>query len=301
MPANWIKIETHLPSKPEVLKLSRVVGQNRYEVSGRLMVVWAWFDQITASGQLCGVSLADIDEIAGCQGFAAAMLQVGWLAGEDGAMQVPNWERHNGNSAKARALEAEAKRLRRMSDNVSDNCQTISRDNVRPEESRGEKTRVEESKSLVDPIDREKPQPVKQSARSSPSTDSTKDFHSKGKATGPPLDLSDVDWDAVSLMAEAAAKRIPPKSNEDRRAWLKYSVMAWKMFSEAWIVGAADSAANANDVKKNRQALFVRALQVAAEEKHGTPKDVFDGIFARIRIPTEVWKSDVLKPKGVTA
>jgi len=295
MSTNWIKIETLLPSKREVMRMSRIVGQNRFEVSGRLMVVWAWFDQITATGELAGTSFFDIDEIAGCQGFAAAMLQVGWLAGEDGSLQVPKWERHNGNSAKARALEAEAKRLRRMSDDVSDNCPTISAPNVGLDErkmrGRKEKITIDDSDDSV--RDRELSSP------SSSSPGSSKNVSDGGKGE-PPLDLSDVDWPEVIAFAESAARRVPPESSADRRAWLKYAVMAWKMFSEAWLATAADTAATSK-AKKTRQALFVRTLQVSAAEQYATPKDVFDGIFSRIRIPTDVWKSNALKPKGVPA
>ncbi len=291
--------------------MSRVVGQNRYEVSGRLMVVWAWFDQITASGELSGVSFADIDEIAGSQGFAAAMHQAGWLAGEDGKLQVPNWERHNGNSAKARALEAEAKRLRRLSDNVSDNCPTFLASNVRPEASRGEETRREKKRTLVDQVDqidrREKSQAANAvDSNSNPSTSSTASSRStrkilKGEAeTAPPFDLSHVDWGQVLQMAESVQKHVPPKTKEDRRAWFKYAVMAYCSFSEGWLIDAAVAASQANDVKKSRQALFVRALQIGAQEKHDIDKENFDGMFSRIQIPTNIWKSDVLKLKGVT-
>lgn len=144
MAGDWIKIEKTLLTKPEVFGIARRVGQCRTDVVGRLVSVWSWLDSITDSGAGLRIACEDIDAIAGTAGFAEAMRAEGWLEGRDGSLQVPNFERHNGNSAKARALEAEAKRLRRLSDIssdlMSDNCPTKSAENVRPENRTEEKT-----------------------------------------------------------------------------------------------------------------------------------------------------------------
>lgn len=50
-----------------------------------------------------------------------------------------------------------------------------------------------------------------------------------------PFDLSGVDWGEIVAMAERAAKRVPPRTEDDRRAWLRYAVMAGSMFNEAWL------------------------------------------------------------------
>lgn len=311
MAVNWIKIETSLPKKPEVFGMAKIVRQTRREIVGQLLDVWLWLNEVTATGRDIPVAKSDIDEVAGCAGFAAAMHQVGWLAGEDGALQIPNWERHNGNSAKARALESEAKRLRRLSDNVSDICPTILAPNVRPDERRREETRGEEN------ISSRRDQSIgeeKVPCQSSPSSRSSLNFSSENAKTGSegeaiatrsvsedPLDLADVNWSSVLAMAEAAGRDVFPKTAADRRAWIKYAVMAEMSFSEAWIAGAARSAADkarSGGVRQTVQSLFVRALQKSAEEKFGTSIEDFNSIFRRIEIPITVWKSDALKKKG---
>lgn len=143
MAGDWIKIEHSLPAKPEVFAIAARVGQNRAEVVGRLILVWSWMDEITDSGTGLRIASNDIDDIAGTPGFAEAMREAGWLTGRDLSLQVPNFQRHNGTSAKARALESEAKRLRRLSgkssDHASDICPTKSAVNVRPEKRREER------------------------------------------------------------------------------------------------------------------------------------------------------------------
>jgi hypothetical protein len=136
MAGDWIKVQTSLLDKPEVFRISNIVGQNRYEVVGRLLQFWSWIDAHTSTGRDIALTDSDIDVLISCTGFAAALRSVKWLQGRDGALEIPNYERHNGNSAKARALEAEAKRLRRMGD---EKCPTNEVENVRPEKRREEK------------------------------------------------------------------------------------------------------------------------------------------------------------------
>lgn len=146
MAGDWIKITLNLTTKPEVFAIAKLVGQNRHEVVGRLVAIWTWADQTTTDGEQLALTSEDLDEIAGTGGFAAAMRSAGWLEGRDGSLQLPNFERHNGSSAKARALEQEAKRLRRLSDktsdNMSDTCPTKQARKVRPEKRREEKSLV---------------------------------------------------------------------------------------------------------------------------------------------------------------
>lgn len=146
---NWIKIRTNLAQDTDVGRLSDILGTNDSTSVGLLVIFWSWVDGQTADGTGIATTSARIDRLVGHDGFAEGMRQIGWLSGRDGALCLPHFERHNGNSAKARALEAEAKRLRRdgksppkMSDNMSDMCPTKSAQNVRPEKRREEKKEV---------------------------------------------------------------------------------------------------------------------------------------------------------------
>lgn len=75
-------------------------------VVGKLIRLWAWADQQTVGGDHVKITCAYIDRLTFCKGFAKALMSVGWLQGEDGALQFLNFARHNGETAKARAESA---------------------------------------------------------------------------------------------------------------------------------------------------------------------------------------------------
>lgn len=109
MAGEWIKVDTNLPDKPEVLRIARRLDISKDSVVGKLIRVWGWFDTNSVDGLVDGVVDADIDAIAYQQGFADALVSVGWLVVDNQAEKVtcPNFERHNGESAKKRALKNE--------------------------------------------------------------------------------------------------------------------------------------------------------------------------------------------------
>lgn len=113
MAGDWIKIRIDLNDDPNVYILSDALGLEVPTVVGHLVVFWGWMDRHTPDGKGLNLTENVIDKKIGVVGFAAALRSVGWLEGENMSLTIPNFERHNGMSAKARALEAEAKRLRR--------------------------------------------------------------------------------------------------------------------------------------------------------------------------------------------
>lgn len=107
MPVPWIKIEVILPDKQEVVTMAHLLKMKDPDtVVGKLIRLWAWADQQTVSGDCVGITCAYIDRLTFCKGFAKALMSVGWLGGEDGALQFLNFARHNGETAKARAESA---------------------------------------------------------------------------------------------------------------------------------------------------------------------------------------------------
>lgn len=126
---DWIKVRTNLHEDARILKLADLCGKKTEHVVGMLVRFWSWAGSQTADGTGISVSKKHLDKLVNCRGFANALIAVGWLEGEDGNFQIPRFERHNGNNAKARALEAEAKRLRRL-EQESDNCPTSDGQNV---------------------------------------------------------------------------------------------------------------------------------------------------------------------------
>lgn len=114
MAGEWIKIRIDLTDDPTVFMLADLLSTDCPTIVGHLVTFWAWMDRHTPDGKHIQLTENVIDRKIAMLGFANAMRKVGWLAGEDGALELPNFERHNGASSKARALESEAKRLRRQ-------------------------------------------------------------------------------------------------------------------------------------------------------------------------------------------
>ena len=106
MAGDWIKMEVGLPEKPEVWQIAGMVGIDADSVVGKLLKVWRWFDAHTETGNAVGVSYPLVDHVAGVSGFAEAMALCGWLHQDGSTLMLPNFDRHNGKTAKNRALTA---------------------------------------------------------------------------------------------------------------------------------------------------------------------------------------------------
>lgn len=128
MAGDWIKWAHGFAKKPEVMMIAARLNRTRHEVAGILMEVFEWADANVlidsgASGfdpdacpgvvQLGDQSKQLLDAIAGVSGLADAMTAVGWLQARSGSLAFPNFGRHNGKSAKARALDSSRKRVGR--------------------------------------------------------------------------------------------------------------------------------------------------------------------------------------------
>lgn len=103
MAGDWIKVEHTTPDKPEVVKLADMIGIDQDAVVGKLLRLWIWADQQSVSGNAITVTNSFLDRLVFCPGFAAGLVKVGWLNGRNGLLSIPNFDRHNGQSAKNRA------------------------------------------------------------------------------------------------------------------------------------------------------------------------------------------------------
>lgn len=111
MAGDWIKVETTTPDKPEVIAIAEMLGIDQDAVVGKLIRIWLWADQQTFDGNAGGngvsVTFAFLDRCTFVPGFGSALEKVGWLARRpDGTLTFPNFDRHNGTTAKSRALTA---------------------------------------------------------------------------------------------------------------------------------------------------------------------------------------------------
>jgi hypothetical protein len=104
MAAHWIKLEHPTPDKPEVFKIADALGIDPDTVLGKLVRFWIWCDQQSLDGNDITVTETALDRITHLPGFSAALRNVGWLQARSGSLAVPHFDRHNGQSAKARAL-----------------------------------------------------------------------------------------------------------------------------------------------------------------------------------------------------
>lgn len=120
--AKWIKIETHTPDKPEIRQLARLCQCSKAEAFLAFFRVFVWLDEQTDDGHVEFFTMQDADEIGGLCGFGEALQEVRWLTfGPTGAV-VSNWDRHNGQSAKRRCLDAERKRRKVRNESGSDSA-----------------------------------------------------------------------------------------------------------------------------------------------------------------------------------
>ena len=104
----WIKVESPTPSKPEVLRIARIMGITPDDAFGKAMRFWLWLDGVSVDGRVDGLAPHDVDAVLNARDFCNALMQVGWLEydAQNECLIVPHFDRHNGESAKARALRA---------------------------------------------------------------------------------------------------------------------------------------------------------------------------------------------------
>lgn len=129
---SWIKINTTLPRNPKVLLFASLLGVNRHTALGLLVDWLSWLDGITASGDI-GISADLLDSFFNAEFLSQknvtsvtqfcdtchtnvtkmshALSQIGWIRiDEDGIIHVQDFEKHNGETAKKRAEDAERQR-----------------------------------------------------------------------------------------------------------------------------------------------------------------------------------------------
>ncbi|MDF1815627.1 MAG: hypothetical protein P1V20_25740 [Verrucomicrobiales bacterium] len=149
MAGDWIKMETSLAEKPEVLVISSLLDIDRYAVVGRLHRIWSWFDAHSEDGNAKGLTTRFIDELVFLPGFAEALRKVGWLEVRTGSLSIPRFSRHNGQSAKKRAQARNRQQKARSTlSNIAEapetqsSCHTGSVTTELPEKRRIEKRRT---------------------------------------------------------------------------------------------------------------------------------------------------------------
>ena len=122
MAGDWIKIEHGLLNKPEVMLLADALDISHFEAVGHLIAFWLWVDlNMSPSCPQVKGTKKGLDRVAGRDGFADAMISVGWLDIESDMISIPGYEVHLSKSAKERAKGQKKKASQRskVSPNLS--------------------------------------------------------------------------------------------------------------------------------------------------------------------------------------
>lgn len=139
MAGDWIKMRVDLFDDPAVVSIAAACDLSEDEVVGKLLRVWSWANRHTEDGHAKNVTLSWIDRYVSVTGFATAMQAAGWLAEEADGVTIPNFDRHNGKSAKKRAEDSERQRKKRLSSREErDKCHATVTKKARPEKRREE-------------------------------------------------------------------------------------------------------------------------------------------------------------------
>lgn len=140
MAGDWIKLQKDTPDKPEVLAIATRMNLDPDAVVGKLVRIWSWFDTHTIDGNANSVTFSLLDRLAGVTGFAEQMTFVGWLDQKGHVLTLPNFEYHNGETAKKRALGKNRQDKFRNNDesNAKNNASSVTE--TLPEKRREEKS-----------------------------------------------------------------------------------------------------------------------------------------------------------------
>lgn len=177
---NWIKWVKGLSKRREVLLIAAELDLDNRHVAGLLMELWEWADDnvdfcpdfvrdpsaerpsdVQKASETChvpGVKSSFVDRLVGVTGLAQAMLHVGWLREDEQGISFPNAERHNGRTAKKRAIDAERKRIEREKSASEKRPQSVRETSARTCDQRREEKRREEDNTPLNPPLRFPPQ-----------------------------------------------------------------------------------------------------------------------------------------------
>jgi len=106
MAGDWIKVENATPQKSEIWAIAETLNIDPDAVFGKLVRIWIWFDEHTEKGNAPSVTKKLLDRNVGVKSFCDCVINVGWMCEKSNKISLPNFDRHNGKTAKNRALTA---------------------------------------------------------------------------------------------------------------------------------------------------------------------------------------------------
>lgn len=263
--ASWIKFDTATPNKPEVWQIASDLGIDPDAVVGKLLRVWAWFDEHTVDGNADSVTKKLLDRSVGVTGFCDAVVSSGWMLDDGATVSLPNFDRHNGQTAKNRALTAVRVANHKRFANVKGNDAGVSdalprEDKIRVDKKDQKQKHTHASRACTvtasDLIDQHKVDPQVAS-----------DFLKVRKGKRLPLTQTALD----GLLREFAAKGIEPAAG-----FKLCAEKGWAGFKHTWDIDGGSGGANQPGGREPRSA--VERVQRAIAERdagrtfeHGSP------------------------------
>lgn len=220
MAGDWIKMRADLAEDPAVIAIGAKLGMDEFAVVGRLQCLWAWADGQSRDGHASGVTQQWIDRKVQRDGFAQAMCDVGWLSVDNSGITIPNFDHHNGDTAKTRALGTKRKQKARSSSAGHALVHEYVRDTSRNERDKSETREEKRREDIETPPNPPQAGDVVGAEGQSPSKAGTvcKAIRARGVADVNPgnpeliaLIAQGVAVETFEAAADTCAKAIPPK------------------------------------------------------------------------------------------
>lgn len=137
MAEDWIKLRTMLRRDGRVRNLSRALSTNVTHVFGALATLWSIADELAdEDGTIFGYTASDINAEVGIVGFCEVLPRE-WIDLSGDWVKLPDYQEHNGSTAKKRAQDQKRQRRRREKVEISSRANST-KSVTREEESRGE-------------------------------------------------------------------------------------------------------------------------------------------------------------------
>lgn len=141
MAGDWLKMTHALPEKPEVLEIAGRTSLSRFDVVGRLFILWRWFDTNTVDGNARGVTKVTLNACLFGDGdvtnFVSAVVDARWLAESEEGISVVKFDSHISESAKTRGQTAKrVAKSKANAGNAEGNAKTVTKTVPREEKRR---------------------------------------------------------------------------------------------------------------------------------------------------------------------
>lgn len=149
--ASWVKIVNTLPRSRAIYALMRALRCKRQAALGLAVDWFCWLDENSTNGNT-GMLDEEISDVLGWPGAAQALSAVGWVShDEQGYVVAVDFDKHNGETAKKRAEDAERQRKSRYERSRGE-CDSCHGKSVTGVTQKALPDKIREEKKIVSPI-----------------------------------------------------------------------------------------------------------------------------------------------------